>query len=379
MQKVERGSEHFFSLSCLTLSIFHRAPVPTPHAHDTNHALLPLRRDRAGRPGQLRPGGGDAGRHRGRGRPKPGAFHFFSPFSLLRACCWGEEGVFAALVRFRGCRAANARELGRRCARNGGTRRWRRALIGRGRRRAAVVGARSWLIAPHGGLRLLAPLRGPRARAPLHPGPAWCVHVLFALWAARVSYGRARPLTAFFHTHTLFAAPAARPPHLSHPPPPPSRLRSTHPLSQALVDAPGQVRRQMNFKRLALTDFKIDDLPRAAKQTALAAAVKSSGVFGKFAASAWGQKLAKRAAKVRERESAEAERVRGRERERERDRARPHVWGGRRGRETPIGARGGGGRAPSSTSTSTPPLALALPLTPFSICSLHSSLPARPR
>jgi hypothetical protein len=135
----------------------------------------------------------------------------------------------------------------------------------------------------------------------------------------------------------------------------------------------------MNFKRLALTDFKIDDLPRAAKQTALAAAVKSSGVFGKFAASAWGQKLAKRAAKVRERESAEAERVRGRERERERDRARPHVWGGRRGRETPIGARGGGGRAPSSTSTSTPPLALALPLTPFSICSLHSSLPARPR
>ena len=54
----------------------------------------------------------------------------------------------------------------------------------------------------------------------------------------------------------------------------------------------------MNFKRLALTDFKIENLPRAAKKTALAAALKESGAFEKFAASAWGQKLAKRAAKV---------------------------------------------------------------------------------
>ena len=54
----------------------------------------------------------------------------------------------------------------------------------------------------------------------------------------------------------------------------------------------------MNFKRLALTDFKVDGLPRAAKKTALAAALKESGAFEKFAGSAWGQKLAKRVAKV---------------------------------------------------------------------------------
>ena len=56
----------------------------------------------------------------------------------------------------------------------------------------------------------------------------------------------------------------------------------------------------MNFKRLALTDFKVDGLARTPKAAALAAALKESDVFAKFAKSAWGQKLAKRAAKVRE-------------------------------------------------------------------------------
>jgi hypothetical protein len=68
---------------------------------------------------------------------------------------------------------------------------------------------------------------------------------------------------------------------------------------QALVDAPGQTRRQVNFKRLALTDFKLEGLPRAAKKTALAAALKESQAFEKFAASSWGLKLARRKAKVR--------------------------------------------------------------------------------
>ena len=67
--------------------------------------------------------------------------------------------------------------------------------------------------------------------------------------------------------------------------------------SQARVDRPDEVRRQMNFKRLALTDFKVD-IPRGVKKGALAAALKESGAFEAFAASAWGQKLARRAAKA---------------------------------------------------------------------------------
>ena len=45
---------------------------------------------------------------------------------------------------------------------------------------------------------------------------------------------------------------------------------------QALVDRPDMVRRQINFKRLVLTDFKID-IPRLAKKKVLTAALEESG------------------------------------------------------------------------------------------------------
>ncbi len=45
---------------------------------------------------------------------------------------------------------------------------------------------------------------------------------------------------------------------------------------QALVDRPDMVRQQMNFKRLVLTDFKID-IPRLAKKKVLTAALEESG------------------------------------------------------------------------------------------------------
>jgi len=57
------------------------------------------------------------------------------------------------------------------------------------------------------------------------------------------------------------------------------------------------VRKALNFKRLALTDIKID-VPRAANKSVLAKALADSGAFEKFAASAWGQKLARREAKA---------------------------------------------------------------------------------
>ena len=53
----------------------------------------------------------------------------------------------------------------------------------------------------------------------------------------------------------------------------------------------------MNFKRLTITDFKIE-IPRLAKKTVLKKALEDSDVFNKFAASSWGQKLAKRDAKA---------------------------------------------------------------------------------
>ena len=42
------------------------------------------------------------------------------------------------------------------------------------------------------------------------------------------------------------------------------------------MDRPDMVRRQMNFKRLVLTDFKID-IPRLAKKKVLTAALEESG------------------------------------------------------------------------------------------------------
>jgi len=46
--------------------------------------------------------------------------------------------------------------------------------------------------------------------------------------------------------------------------------------AQALVDRPDMVRKQINFKRLVLTDFKIE-IPRLAKKKVLSAALEESG------------------------------------------------------------------------------------------------------
>jgi large subunit ribosomal protein L14e len=53
----------------------------------------------------------------------------------------------------------------------------------------------------------------------------------------------------------------------------------------------------MNFKRMVMTDFKVD-IPRLAKKAVLKKALEESDVFAKFAASTWGQKMAKREAKA---------------------------------------------------------------------------------
>ncbi|GAB4822502.1 hypothetical protein N2152v2_009548 [Parachlorella kessleri] len=67
--------------------------------------------------------------------------------------------------------------------------------------------------------------------------------------------------------------------------------------NRALIDRPDETRRVENFKRLAITDFKVE-IPRLAKKSVLKKALEEADVFNKFAASAWGQKLAKRAAKA---------------------------------------------------------------------------------
>lgn len=67
--------------------------------------------------------------------------------------------------------------------------------------------------------------------------------------------------------------------------------------NKALIDRPDEARRVMNFKRLNITDFKID-IPRCAKKTVLKKAIEDSDVFNKFAASGWGKKIAKREARA---------------------------------------------------------------------------------
>lgn len=47
---------------------------------------------------------------------------------------------------------------------------------------------------------------------------------------------------------------------------------------QALVDAPDMVRSQMNFKRLSLTDIKID-ISRIPKKKTLIAAMEAAGEY----------------------------------------------------------------------------------------------------
>lgn len=67
--------------------------------------------------------------------------------------------------------------------------------------------------------------------------------------------------------------------------------------NRALVDFPDQARRVVNFKRLTITDFKVDIKRHAAKKD-LAKALADADVAAKFAASSWGSKLAQREARA---------------------------------------------------------------------------------
>ncbi|URE38875.1 ribosomal protein [Musa troglodytarum] len=62
------------------------------------------------------------------------------------------------------------------------------------------------------------------------------------------------------------------------------------PTPWALVDAPDMVRGQMNFKRLSLTDIKID-IPRVPKKKTLIGAMEAADVKNKWEKSSWGRKL----------------------------------------------------------------------------------------
>jgi len=68
--------------------------------------------------------------------------------------------------------------------------------------------------------------------------------------------------------------------------------------NRVLVDGPGQARRQLNLKRLALTDLVVALEKRGAKATACKKAWEAAKVSETFAASAWGKKLARRAARA---------------------------------------------------------------------------------
>jgi large subunit ribosomal protein L14e len=65
---------------------------------------------------------------------------------------------------------------------------------------------------------------------------------------------------------------------------------------QALIDSPEITRTIINFKRLLLTDITVEITKIPNKKT-LAAALADADVQGKFAASSWGKKLARQAAK----------------------------------------------------------------------------------
>lgn len=60
--------------------------------------------------------------------------------------------------------------------------------------------------------------------------------------------------------------------------------------TQALVDGPGIVRHQVNFKRLSLTDIKID-IKRSPKKKFLIAAMETGDVKNRWEKSSWGRKL----------------------------------------------------------------------------------------
>ncbi|KAK7818264.1 60s ribosomal protein l14-2 [Quercus suber] len=59
---------------------------------------------------------------------------------------------------------------------------------------------------------------------------------------------------------------------------------------RALVDAPDMERSQMNFKRLSLTDIKID-IKRVPKKKELLDAMEKADVKKKWESSSWGRKL----------------------------------------------------------------------------------------
>ncbi|KAI3832239.1 hypothetical protein MKX03_032141 [Papaver bracteatum] len=60
--------------------------------------------------------------------------------------------------------------------------------------------------------------------------------------------------------------------------------------NRALVDAPDMERSQMNFKRLSLTDIKID-IGRIPKKKVLIDSMKAADVKKKWESSSWGRKL----------------------------------------------------------------------------------------
>ncbi|ONM57178.1 60S ribosomal protein L14-1 [Zea mays] len=60
--------------------------------------------------------------------------------------------------------------------------------------------------------------------------------------------------------------------------------------NRALVDAPDMVRCQINFKRLSLTDIKID-IKRVPKKSTLIKAMEEADVKTKWENSSWGKKL----------------------------------------------------------------------------------------
>ncbi|XP_055807293.1 60S ribosomal protein L14-1-like [Solanum dulcamara] len=60
--------------------------------------------------------------------------------------------------------------------------------------------------------------------------------------------------------------------------------------NRALIDAPNMVRSQMNFKRLSLTDIKID-IKRISKKKTLVEAMEAIDVKTKWENSSWGRKL----------------------------------------------------------------------------------------
>lgn len=67
--------------------------------------------------------------------------------------------------------------------------------------------------------------------------------------------------------------------------------------ARALCDAPDMTRKPVYFKRMAITEFKID-ISKCPDKKTLTAALNDSGVMKKFAATVWGKKLAARKAKA---------------------------------------------------------------------------------